>query len=397
MTDSGFEYDRWGESLSVVLLDGSDVIGMGNQLRMFDKRLAEQCDLRLGLVTASGALHVSEVLARGEGRVSDMSVYSESDELGAPGEVWSSPGARGELGVGVEKCGDSGQGDWCVQLVLPLNFRFEDEDEKLVRSGEASKDFCEVLFGGPVADVRVIPGCVEVWTEDHTGCLRGCSDGAGGSTAVAAEWLGYFDRVFGADEKGWVGDRVEARRQLGFLDDDRVSGEVGAALCDAAIRSGNIEEAYVVELASGGHQGAYVSVLSIGRGSGDEVVLACGSTKGGVMATAVGLHFHGGRWPLHPETSLSKLLVAPKGRVPVVDSAMLKGGVVACTESVRNLLMGCGWPLVIPGGLGVTDVVSELQVLGEDPEHEEKIVCAIEVRNRSRSREIDQKYRSRSR
>ena len=345
--DSDLELARGG--LARFGLCGSQGIGwLGDTVGSFDDRLAVDPAVRVRLLSPN-------MVRSGGVAMNGSDVWSESLEVCVGGEVWTPPGERAGVGLYWEHMGEQG---WCVQMLLPTNFRWGSGDSgfdaRVIGHAAAfgMEEFGRMVDGDRV---RYAPGCLELWVPNGCEWLEVYERDAHEMDGMARRWLRQMDYSFAPSVQGVVVDGCEARRQL--RDCDCYEGEVMEQLRFDAIRFGRPEGAGLVDVAQG-KGGWYVMALPESVDGRPRLALGAGYSKAAAAADAVAKYFESGLWPLHPKDGLGEVF----GRYDVMGSLLtegvLDGSCVPCTREYASAVQALDGPCPLENVEGC--------VLGED-------------------------------
>ena len=345
-----------GDGVAVGLLNRlGEWMDVAGSVRAFDEGLRDGTGCAVRLMTADALRYAQRRVAEGATVLEELDTFRDSCEVHAPLEEWVSPGDRGVVGLSLQRplgsLGLDGAGHlWCVQLVLPTNFRWSGNAEMDNRLKKVARGFVADTVGETGVDVWVVAGMVEVWARDVGGILDRCERSAKDVHALGKEWLERMDQEFSPLEQAYVLDSYEACRQLLSVA-DMDEGEL-YILRDAALRGGNVREAALIDVAMSEGVGWHVTLVpGDGELPGGDVILGAGRTAGASMAQATCSSLVPGVWPLHAKGEAHGWVGGVTHGRGVVHGVELTDGTFPCSERFGQEILKIDRALWIPEGV----------------------------------------------
>ena len=347
-------FDRGSDLVHIGVIDAEGhVCAVRSSVRGAEVMLEVDGSLgwRTRLMTGEACAHVKHCMNAGESRVDVVGEFGDLYEICGGEEVWSPPCERGVLGIGARKrLGADGSEEWCVQCVMPANFRFVGSDVEL-RVREVARCVWGEVLGLSLESVSVIPGCVEVWSRDEAGVLAEWLEDSVKVQTLAELWLRRMDEAFAPDEQGMVVDQVEARRQLLEMGLDYCEAETWVR--EAAVRGGQVEEAALIDVAREEMVKNFVTMVDLPGGQG-VAVLGTGRTFSAARAEVVRRHCLPGRWPLHVRPPLRELMRSEGETSVVLHDQGVVLGTLECTDLFAQAVRSRDMPVVVGRGFDVS-------------------------------------------
>ena len=340
----GPEFNRGGAMAPLGVVSDSIVYECGGSLRSFDRLLLKNKSLAVRLLSEGLRERVASLSSR-ERKTLEFDLQNRwgTGELHLPGEAWSSPGGRGQVGLSATRVDGEG---WCVQMLLPSNFRVDEGGSLEKRMVQAGLDFSVEWFGDAGAGVWYAKGCLEMWTDDAQGQLASIVGNAWGMDELGRLLLRNLDVEFAPSEQSRLVDAVEGRRQLVVSDVD--SGGGGFKGGDVAVCAGDARVASVVALAYGWDVDWFVTGVPGGEMGDGAVLIGAGYTRMGSVADAVSKVCESGFSPLHWKGGK---VVAGESGVELkraVEVSELGHASVACRREFVEYVSSFHRPVVVP-------------------------------------------------